>query len=38
MMLPLTPLQKLVAYSSLALVLIVTAFGLFAIWVIVTES
>lgn len=38
MMQPLTRIQKLIAYGSLTLVLICTAFGLFAIWVIVTES
>ena len=37
MMQPLTRIQKLIAYTSLALVLMCTALGLFAIWVILSE-
>ena len=29
---PLTPLQKVIAYTSLALILLCTLFGLFTIW------
>ena len=35
---PLSFWQKLLAYSSLALVLICTAFGLFAIWLMLTTN
>jgi hypothetical protein len=37
MMLPLTRWQKIVAYTALAVVLLWTVFGLFAIWLIVTD-
>lgn len=37
MMQPLTRAQKVIAYGSLALVLLCTALGLFAIWVILGE-
>ena len=37
MMRPLTKWQKVIAYSSLAFVLAWTGWGLFAIWVIVTN-
>ena len=36
MMKPLTPLQKFIAYSSLAFVVFWTAFGVFVIWVFLT--
>ena len=38
MMKPLTWWQKIVAYSSLVFVLLWTAFGLFAIYVLLTEA
>lgn len=38
MMKPLTPGQKIIAYSSLAFVLFWTVFGVFAIWLYLTES
>jgi hypothetical protein len=37
MMLPLTRWQKIVAYTALVVVLLWTVFGLFAIWLIVTD-
>ena len=37
MMKPLTPLQKVVAYSALLFVALWTLFGLFTIWLILTE-
>jgi hypothetical protein len=37
MMLPLTRWQKVIAYTALAVVLLWTLFGLFAIWLIVTD-
>lgn len=37
MMKPLTPVQKIIAYSSLIIVLFCTLFGLFAIWLYVQE-
>jgi hypothetical protein len=37
MMLPLTRWQKVIAYTALAVVLLWTVFGLFAIWLIVTD-
>ena len=37
MMKPLTPLQKVIAYSSLFAVFCATLFGVFAIWLILTE-
>ena len=38
MMKPMTKWQKVIAYSSLVVVLIWTLLGIFAIWVIVTEK
>ena len=37
MMKPLTTVQKIIAYSSLVFVILSTLFGLFIIWVYVTE-
>jgi hypothetical protein len=37
MILPLTRVQSIIAYSSLAIILAWMAFGLFAIWTIVTH-
>ncbi len=37
MMKPLTPVQKIIAYSTLFLVFCWTLFGLFAMWLIITE-
>ncbi len=37
MMKPLKPYQKVIAYASLAFVLAWTAFGIFTIWVILTN-
>ena len=37
MMTPLTKWQKVIAYSSLAIVLVWTAWGIFAIWIILTS-
>ena len=37
MMKPLTPLQKVIAYSSLLFVFVSTLLGLFTIWLILTE-
>ncbi len=37
MMKPLTPLQKIFAYSTLVLIFFWTLFGLFTIWLYVTE-
>jgi len=37
MMKPLTGWQKLVAYSSLVFVLLWTVFGLYAIWLLLTQ-
>jgi len=37
MITPMTRWQKIIAYSSLAIVFVWTALGLFAIWVILTE-
>lgn len=34
---PLTPIQKVIAYSSLAMVFVATLFGLFTIYVMLTE-
>jgi len=33
-----TPLQKLIAYTSLVVVLVWTVFGLFAIWLTITAT
>lgn len=38
MMKPLTAGQKIVAYSALAMVAVWTAWGVFAIWVMLTEG
>jgi len=38
MMKPLTRKQKVIAYASLVFVLAWTVFGLFAIWLLVTEE
>lgn len=38
MMVPLTPLQKFIAYASLLFVLVCTVFGVFVIWLLLTES
>ena len=37
MMTPLTLWQKVIAYSALAIVLLWTLFGIFAIWLLLTE-
>lgn len=37
MILPLTPGQKIIAYSSLVFILAWMAFGLFAIWMFLTN-
>jgi hypothetical protein len=37
MMTPLKPWQKFVAYAALAIVLLWTLFGLFAIWLLLTD-
>lgn len=37
MMTPLTKWQKIIAYSSLAFVLMWTIWGIFAIWIILTS-
>ena len=37
MMKPLTPVQKVIAYSSLAFVILCTLFGLFTIWMYLQE-
>lgn len=34
---PLSRLQKVVAYTALALVLVCTAFGVFVIWLLLTD-
>lgn len=38
MMAPLRPWQKVLAYGSLIFVLAWTAFGIYAIWLVTTES
>lgn len=38
MMRPLTRMQKIIAYTSLAFVLAWTVWGIFAIWLLVTEE
>jgi len=37
MMTPLTPVQKMIAYTSLVIVILCTLFGLFTIWVYLQE-
>ena len=37
MMTPLTRWQKIIAYSALAIVLLWTLFGFFAIWLLLTD-
>jgi len=38
MMKPLKPYQKIIAYASLMFVFVATAFGIFTIWVIVSNT